>query len=66
VSARDVLQIALGAVMIPLGITIVVRVFSVAPSVLGVFVGAAFVALGAHRLWLAGRRLRDLRRRNHL
>ena len=63
-TARDVLQIALGAMMIPLGIAIVVRVSAIAPSVLGVFVGAAFVALGTHRLWLASRRLRELYRRN--
>ncbi|MGC8873745.1 MAG: hypothetical protein ACP5SI_04755 [Chloroflexia bacterium] len=59
-TARDALQIVLGVLMVPLGVIIVVRVCSLAPSVLGVIVGTAFVGFGVHRLWLAGSRLRQL------
>ncbi len=63
VTARDVLQLTLGAAMIPLGVVIVARVWSRSPSALGLAVGLAFVAFGTYRLWLGGTRLLDLYRR---
>lgn len=63
VTARDVLQLLLAATMVPLGVVIVVRVWSVSPSALGTVVGLAFVAFGVYRLWLGGTRLLDLYRR---
>lgn len=57
----DILHIALGALMVPLGVIIIVRTLAVAPTVLGVLVGGAMLAFGVHRLYLAGSRLRLLR-----
>ncbi len=62
-TAFDILHIALGALMVPLGILIIARTLIVAPTVLGILVGAAMLALGIHRLYLAGSRLRLLRQK---
>lgn len=59
----DILYIVLGALMLPLGVLIIVRTLAVAPTVLGVLVGGAILALGIHRLYLAGSRLRLLQQR---
>ncbi len=53
VTAADVLRALMGLVMIPLGVTILVRTLSIAPTVPGVLTGCAFVAFGVHRLWTA-------------
>ncbi|MCL6431735.1 MAG: hypothetical protein K6V36_12900 [Anaerolineae bacterium] len=53
VTAADVVRALMGLVMIPLGVTILVRTLSIAPTVPGVLVGCAFVAFGVHRLWTA-------------
>jgi hypothetical protein len=50
---RDVVHIILALLMIPLGITVLVRTLQVAPTALGVAVGLAFVGFGAYRLWQA-------------
>ncbi len=62
-TTRDLLYIALGFLMVPLGVLVIVRTLAIAPTVLGVLVGGAMLALGLHRLWLAGSRLRLLRQR---
>ncbi len=54
----DKLHIALGLLMIPLGITILVRTLAIAVTVPGLLVGAAFVGLGVHRVWLGWTRYR--------
>ncbi len=55
-TAADMLRILLGLLMIPLGVILLVRTLAVAPTLLGILVGAAFVAFGLYRLWLAGSR----------
>lgn len=55
-TSRDVLQVILAAMMVPLGVAILVRTLAIAPTVLGVLVGAAFIGFGVYRLWLAGSR----------
>jgi len=52
-TAADVLRALMGLVMIPLGVTILVRTLSIAVTVPGVLVGCAFVGFGVHRLWVA-------------
>ena len=54
----DRLHIALGVLMIPLGITILVRTSSIAVTAPGLLIGAAFVGLGVHRVWLGWTRYR--------
>ena len=51
-TVADGLRIGMGALMIPLGVMILVRTLSIAVTVPGLLVGAAFVAFGVHRLWL--------------
>ena len=60
-TAADVLRVCFGALMIPLGITILVRMSSVAVTPLGVLAGGAFVAFGVYRLWLGWTRYRMYR-----
>ena len=55
-TTRDVLHVVLAALMAPLGVVILVRTLAIAPTVLGVLVGAAFIGFGVYRLWLAGSR----------
>lgn len=62
-SAVDVAHIALGALMIPLGVLIIARTLAVSVTVLGLVVGGAFIAFGTYRLWLAWSRLRLLQQR---
>ncbi|MDI7275408.1 MAG: hypothetical protein QME94_05480 [Anaerolineae bacterium] len=52
-TAADVCRAAMGLVMIPLGVVILVRTLSIAFTVPGVLVGGAFVGFGVHRLWTA-------------
>ncbi|MGB9723061.1 MAG: hypothetical protein ACP5OO_03045 [Chloroflexia bacterium] len=59
----DILHIALGALMVPLGVLIIVRTFAIAPTVPGILVGGAMLSLGIHRLYLAGSRLWLLRQK---
>ncbi len=54
----DKLHIALGLLMVPLGIAILVRTASIAITAPGLLVGAAFVGLGVHRAWLGWTRYR--------
>jgi hypothetical protein len=63
VTASDVLRLVLAALMIPLGFTILLRTFSVAPTILGAIVGCAFIAFGGYRLWLGCSRYRLYRQR---
>lgn len=53
VDLRDVLHVLLALLMVPLGITVLVRTLQVAPNVLGVVVGLAFIGFGVYRLWQA-------------
>jgi len=57
-TAADIIHIGLGLTMIPLGVVILVRTLSIAVTVTGVLVGGAFIAFGAHRLWIAWSRYR--------
>ena len=57
-TAADLLHIGLGALAVPLGVTILARTLSIAVTVPGLMVGAAFIAFGLHRLWLARSRYR--------
>ncbi len=57
-TAADIFRIGLGLLMIPLGVIILVRTLTIAVTVTGVLVGGAFVAFGAHRLWIAWSRYR--------
>ncbi len=59
----DKCHIALGALMLPLGITILVRTMSIAVTVPGLLVGAAFLGFGIHRLWLGWTRYQLYRQR---
>jgi len=52
-TVADGCHIGFGLLMIPLGVVILVRTLSIAVTLPGVLVGAAFVAFGLHRLWLA-------------
>ncbi len=52
-TAADALRIALGLLMIPLGVLILVRTLSIAVTVTGILAGGAFVGFGVYRLWLA-------------
>ncbi len=54
----DGCHIALGLLMVPLGVVILVRTLSIATTGAGVLVGGAFVAFGVHRLWTAWTRYR--------
>ncbi len=58
ITTADVLRIILGLMMIPLGIVIVVRTLSIAVTVTGIMVGAAFIAFGVHRTWVGVARYR--------
>lgn len=58
VTASDLFRIALGAAFVPLGVVILVRTASIAPTVQGVLSGSAFIAFGAYRLWTAWSRYR--------
>ena len=49
----DALRIALGFLMIPLGVVILVRTLSIAVTLTGVVTGLAFVAFGVYRTWMA-------------
>jgi hypothetical protein len=62
-SAADVLRLVLAALMIPLGVIILMRTFSLAPTILGALVGCAFIAFGSYRLWLGCSRYRLYRRK---
>lgn len=57
-TAADRLRLTLGALMIPLGVTILVRTLSVGATALGVLAGGAFIAFGVYRLWLGWSRYR--------
>jgi len=57
-TAADMIRIGLGLLMIPLGVIILVRTLTIAVTVTGVLVGGAFIAFGAHRLWMAWGRYR--------
>ena len=57
-TAADLFRIGLGLLMIPLGVIILVRTLTIAVTVTGVLVGGAFIAFGAHRLWMAWSRYR--------
>jgi hypothetical protein len=59
----DVLRLILAALMIPLGIIILTRTFSLAPTIPGALVGCAFIAFGSYRLWLGYSRYRLYRRK---
>ncbi len=59
----DRCHLALAGLMIPLGITILVRTLAIAVTLPGILVGAAFVGFGAHRLWLGWTRYRLYRQR---
>ena len=61
-SAKDVLHIIFGFLMLPLGAVILYRVLRTAPSLTGIVVGLAFMAFGVHRLYTALTRCRMLRR----
>lgn len=63
ITATDVAHIIFAAVMVPLGILILVRTLQVAPSIIGVLAGLAFVAFGVYRLRTAWQRYRLLRQR---
>ena len=52
-TAADFLRTVLGLLMIPLGVVILVRTLSIAVTLPGILVGAAFVGFGLHRLWVA-------------
>ncbi|MFB0545748.1 MAG: hypothetical protein ACETWB_02450 [Anaerolineae bacterium] len=52
-TTADIFRIGLGLLMIPLGVIILVRTLSIAVTVPGLLIGGAFVAFGAHRLWMA-------------
>ena len=54
----DVLHIAMGLLMIPLGVIILVRTLAIAVTVTGVLAGAAFIGFGVYRTWLAYTRYR--------
>jgi len=62
-TSADLIHILLGMLMVPLGITILIRTLSSAAPTLGVLVGGAFVAFGIYRLWLAWSRYRLYRQR---
>jgi glucose uptake protein GlcU len=62
-TAKDVIQIALGALMVPLGAIIAVRTFATIRSLTGVLVGGVFMAFGAYRLYQGYTRYRILRQR---
>ena len=49
----DVMHFALALLMIPLGLTVLLRTLQVAPTALGIGVGLAFVGFGVYRLWQA-------------
>ncbi len=51
-TVADKCHIVFGLLAIPLGLTILVRTSAIAVTVPGVLIGVAFVAFGAHRLWL--------------
>jgi hypothetical protein len=57
-SVSDALHIALGLLMIPLGVLILVRTTAIAVTATGVVAGLAFVAFGVYRTWMALVRLR--------
>lgn len=49
-TAKDIIHIFFGALMIPLGAVILYRTVTVIRSFTGIAVGAAFVAFGVYRL----------------
>jgi len=53
----------MAALMISLGFIILVRTFSLAPTISGLLVGCAFIGFGGYRLWLGWSRYRLYRHR---
>ena len=62
-TAGDILRLVLAALMIPLGFIILIRTYSLAPTILGALVGCAFIGFGGYRLWLGCSRYRLYRQR---
>jgi len=62
-TAKDVIQIGLGLLMVPLGVIIAVRTFATIRSFTGILVGGVFVAFGVYRLYQGYTRYRMLRQR---
>jgi hypothetical protein len=59
----DGLHIILGLLMVPLGIVILLRTLAIAVTASGLLVGAAFIAFGLYRTWMAVVRYRLYRQR---
>ncbi len=53
ITLLDAAHLLLALVMVPLGVTLLVRTLLIAPSALGVLVGLAFLGFGLYRFWQA-------------
>ncbi len=62
-TVRDGLQIMLGIVMIPLGLTILVNTFARGAVLPALLIGGTFVAFGVYRTAFALGRIRQYRRK---
>ncbi len=59
----DKMRIALGAVILALGIVILWRTMPLGVTIQGIVVGMAFIAFGVYRLWLGYTRLQEWKAR---
>ena len=57
-TVSDALHIALGVLMVPLGLLILVRTTAIAVTATGVLIGLAFLAFGVYRTWMGLSRYR--------
>jgi hypothetical protein len=57
------MRIALGALILVLGIVILWRTLPLGMTIQGIVVGVAFIGFGVYRLWLGYTRLKEWRAR---
>ncbi len=58
----DKMRIAMGALILALGIVILWRTLPLGLTIQGLAVSAAFIGFGAYRLWLAYTRLKQFKK----